>query len=126
MKALVITDGTESIQSIALLIKESLESFSVKICSAQDFQGTDLLAAGVFFIGCEKSSPSSFAFLEEMLNHINLASRKCGIFSSKEKTIKYLHNILKSCEADTFELLTPENSNIKKTDIKKWLKPFLK
>ena len=121
MKALIITDGTKFIQSIANLIKESLVGFKTQICTAEEFQGTDLLPADVFFIGCEDSSPASFAYLEELLTHINLASRKCGVFSIKPKTNKYLLSLLKDCEAETWEPLLAENGEVKKTEIKTWL-----
>jgi len=125
-KALIITDGTESIKSIAKEISAILTGFSVKICPAEKFDGTDLLPAQIFFLGCEKSEPSSFVFLEEMLSHINLASRKCGLFSVKEKTLKYLRGILKDSEADLGEPLVAENGEIKKPALKKWLKGLVK
>ena len=100
MKAIIITDGTESIQSVALLIKETIAGYKTDIYPAQDFAGNELLAADLFFIGCEKASPVSFNFIEQMLSHINLASRKCGIFSVNEKSIKYLLKILKDSEAN--------------------------
>ena len=131
MKALIITDGTESTQSIALIIKESLNGtanakvkIKTTICTAENFQGNELLPADIFFIGCEKSSPSSFKWLEDFLAHINLASRKCGIFSVKAKTINYLKSILKDSEADTGEPLLAET--VKKSDVKKWVKQFIK
>jgi len=128
MKALIITDGTESIQSIALLIKESLAGVKSKgkittgICTAQNLKGNEILPADIFFLGCEEPSPSSFTLLEEILSHINLAPRKCGVFSVKAKTNKYLLSILKDSEADTKEPFLAENGNLKKSDIKKWLK----
>jgi len=122
MKAVIITDGTELIQSTALLIKESLNGYKVNICCAEGFEGTELLPSDVFFIGCESPSPKSFSWLEDLLSHINLASRKCGIFSAKVKSIKYLRTILKSCEADISELEIDENGKVKKSDIKKLFK----
>ncbi|MCL2180042.1 MAG: hypothetical protein FWB83_02855 [Treponema sp.] len=121
MNALIITDGTELIGSIALRIEETLEGYKVKICSADNFAGNDLLPADIFFLGCENPSPSSFAYLEEMLAHINLASRKCGVFSVKEKSIKYLAGILKDSEADCGEPLLFKDGEIKKAALKKWL-----
>jgi len=130
MKALIITDGSESIQSIALLIKESLknENSGIKpvICPASDFKGNELLPAEVFFIGCETPSPSSFSWIEDFFSHINLASRKCGIFSVKTKTVNYLRGILKDSEAGIAEPFLAENGNAKKTDIKKWIKQIIK
>jgi len=125
-KALIITDGTISIQSIAQLIAGALSGFKVKICAASEFDGTDLLPAEVFFIGCENSAPPSFSYLEEMLSHINLASRKCGVFSVKEKPLKYLAKIIKDCEADTGEPLLAPDGKINKTSLNKWLKKTLK
>jgi len=132
MKALIITDGTESIQFIAQIIKESLNGggtnakikIKTTICAAENFQGNELLPTDIFFIGCEKSSPSSFKWLEDFLAHINLASRKCGIFSVKAKSISYLKSILKDSEADIGEPLLAET--VKKADVKKWIKQFIK
>jgi len=130
MKALIITDGTKSIQSIAALIKNSLGSSKTKISDAKDFDGTDLLASEFFFIGCENPSPDSFSFLEEMLSHINLASRKCALFSVKTKTIKYLRDIIKPSEADASEPFVSEsyfdfNSKANEKEVTKWLKSII-
>jgi len=122
--ALIITDGSESIQSVAKLITESMSGYKVKICPAHEFEGVNLLSAGVFFIGCENSRPESFAYLEKLLLHINLASRKCGVFSVKEKTVNYLCKLLKDCDASLGEPLVA--ANIKKSEIKKWIKGILK
>ena len=127
MKALIITDGTDSIQSIALLIKNTLTDCKSVICSAQDFTGTEILPTDIFFIGCENPSPKSFAFLEKMLSHINLAPRKCGVFSVNQKSVKYLQTIIKTCEATAIEpFLTQiglyQTSLVKKADLQKWLK----
>jgi len=122
MKALIITDGTESIETIALLIKETLTGYKTTICPALNFKGNELLGADLFFIGCEKPSPSSFNFLEKMLSHINLAHKKCALFSVNQKAIKYLLGITKDCEADTKEPFLPEGDIINKTIVKKWVK----
>ena len=130
MKALIIYDGSESLQSLALNIKESLNSVSsgikTTICQAKDFKGNELLPADIFFIGCETPSPSSFSWLEDFFSHINLASRKCGIFSVKTKTINYLRALLKDSEVDVAEPLLAENGEVKKSDIKKWVKLITK
>jgi len=127
MKALIITDGTDVIHSIASLIKDNLSGFNTIVLSADKFDGTELLAADFFFIGCENPSPSSFNFLEEMLSHINLASRKCAVFSVKTKTIKYLRGIIKPSEAGAAEPFVSEsffdfNNKANETEITKWLK----
>jgi len=125
-KALIITDGTESINSLAEPIKNALAGFDVKIRKAEKFEGTDLLPADIFFIGCEKPSPSSFSYIEEMLSHINLASRKCGIFSVNQKALKYLGNILKDCEADLGETMLSTDGGYQRSDIDKWVKGIIK
>jgi len=125
-KALIITDGTEEIKAAANNISGALSDFAlsdfdVNICEAGNFKGTDLLPANLFIIGCEKSNPASFAYLKEFLLHINLASRKCGVFSTNEKTLKYLCGLVKDCEADLGEPLSL-NSETNKSALKKWLK----
>ena len=125
-KALIITDGTESINSLAEPIKKALTGFDVKIRNADKFEGTDLLPADIFFIGCEKPSPSSFAYLEEMLSHINLASRKCGIFSVNQNALKYLGDILKDCEAALGETMFSSDGGYQQSEMDKWIKGLLK
>ena len=124
-KALIITDGAEEINAAAKIISGALDDFKVNICEAEKFGGTDLLPADLFIIGCEKPDPASFAYLKEFLLHINLASRKCGVFSTKEKTLKYLCGMVKDCEAALGEPLSVKDE-LKKSDIKKWLKGVLK
>ena len=121
-KALIITDGTESIQFIAHLISDALTGFQVKICNGENFAGTDLLPVDAFFLGCKKPNPSSFDYLEKMLSHINLASRKCGIFSEKEKTLKYLYGIVKDSDADLGSPLRVESKIIPIPPLRKWVK----
>jgi hypothetical protein len=121
-KALIITDGTESIMSIAKTISDELADFSVSICHAEKFDGTDLLSAELFFLGCENSGPSSFAYIEEMLSHINLASRKCGVFSVNEKPLEYLRCILKDSEADFGEPLFITDANNHADNVKAWIR----
>ena len=123
--ALIITDGTEEIKAAAKVISGALEDFSVSICEAEKFSGTNLLPVNLFIIGCEKPKPASFAYLQELLLHINLASRKCGVFSTKESTLKYLRGLVKDCDADLGEPLLV-NGGIKKQAVKKWLKGILK
>jgi len=124
-KALIITDGTERIKAAAKKISGALSDFKVKDCEAEKFNGTDLLAAELFIIGCEKPDPASFAYLKEFLLHINLASRKCGVFSTEEKTLQYLCGMVKDCEAALGEPLSVKDEP-KKSDMKKWLKGVLK
>jgi hypothetical protein len=124
-KALIITDGTESINLLAKAVKKALTGFNVKICNADKFAGTDILPADIFFLGCENPSLSSFAYLEELLSHINLASRKCGVFSTKQKTLKYLCDILKSSEAALGETMISLDGGYQQSDINKWIKGII-
>jgi spermidine synthase len=125
-KALIITDGTESINSLAQPIKTALEGFTVQICDAEKFIGNDILPADIFLLGCENPSPSSFAYLEEMLSHINFASRKCGVFSTNQKSLKYLSDILKDSEAALGETMLSSDGGYQQSDINKWVKGLLK
>jgi len=125
-KALIITDGTESIKETATLIADTLSGFETKICSAEIFEGTDLLPADVFFIGCEKPSPSSFSYLKDMLSHINLASRKCGIFSVCEETIEYLNGILNDSEAALGAPLILTSEKVPLPALENWVEGIIK
>jgi hypothetical protein len=100
---LIVSDGTESASKMAEAIAAALKGNKVTVKKAEDFTGTDLLPADSFFIGCEKPNPPSFSYLAELLRHINLACRTCGVFASaasnSEKAVKYLSGLLKDCEA---------------------------
>jgi hypothetical protein len=117
----IITDAGESLDLIVQSIRNCLQDCAVKICSAQNFAGTDILPAETFFLGCNTPNPASFAYLEDMLSHINLASRKCGIFSANKESLEYLAGILKDCEAELGEpLLITDGTD--KLAVEKWLK----
>jgi hypothetical protein len=124
-KAFIITDGTKPVRSIALLIKESLVDYKVKICPAKRFDGTDLLVADIFFIGSKRAKPKSFANLEEMLAHINLASKKCGIYSLNEKALIYLGGILADSEADLAQPFVFSEDKIEKSAVNKWVNKLI-
>ena len=97
---LIITDGSEKIAEMAAGIAAALKKNKVTLKNASDFKGNDILPAEVFFIGCEKPDPDSFAYLSDLLKHINLAGRPCGVFSpGSEKTVRYLAGLVKDCEA---------------------------
>jgi hypothetical protein len=125
-KALIITDASESIQATAKIISDALTEFNVKTCTAADFAGTDLLPADVFFLGCENPGHESFAYLEDLLLHINLASRKCGIFSTSKNALQYLRGMLKDSEADLGEPLLFTENEEKESIVKNWLNKLFK
>jgi len=125
-KALIVTDAAEQIQSSAKIISDALTEFNVKICTAENFAGTDLLPSEIFFLGCENPGHESFAYLEDLFSHINLASRKCGIFSTNENALQYLRGMLKDSEADLGEPLLFTENEERKSTIENWLSKLLK
>ena len=122
---LIITDGSGEIVHIAAKIREALSetkfcNSKVLVKSALEFKGNDILPVDVFFLGCEKPKPDSFAYLEDLMKHINLANRFCGIFSSgSEKAIKYLSSLVKDSEVSLYPA-TLLGLDISGAHIKKW------
>ena len=97
---LIVTDGSAGAAKMAGEIAAALEGNKVSTKAASDFKGNDILPADAFFLGCEKPRPVAFAYLADVLRHINLAGRSCGVFSSdSEKAVKYLAGLVKDCEA---------------------------
>jgi hypothetical protein len=124
-RVLIITDEGKTVMAAALSMTNELTGYKTVICSGESFAGTDILPTDVFILGCEKPHPASFAYLAEMLAHVNLAGRKCGIFSTNEKAQKYLCNLVKDCDAAVGEpMLIPESAIIK-PDVKEWLQKLL-
>ena len=110
-RVLIVTDGTEPIEKAAKSIAGEITGCSVNILSSESFQGTDLLPADVFFIGCAAPKPASFGYLSQILSHINLAGRRCGVFSNNKDALKYLSDMVASCEAALGKpILIDENS----------------
>ena len=97
---LILTDGSGGTSKMASEIAAALKGNKVAVKAASDFQGTDLLPADVFFLGCEKPKPESFTYVDDLFKHINLAGRRCGIFSpGSEKAAKYLATLVRDSEA---------------------------
>jgi hypothetical protein len=97
---LIVTDGTERAAKMADDIAAALKGGAVTVKAASEFEGTDLLPADMFFVGCEAPGPASFDYLSDLFNHINLAGRSCGIFSPRsEKAAAYLADLLADSEA---------------------------
>ena len=114
---LIITDGSAGIDELAGKIAAALEGSKVTMKAASDFMGNDILPADVFFLGCEKPRPTAFAYLADVLKHINLAGRPCGVFSSgSESAAKYLAGLVKDCEA----VLNPEPLLAGGSGVKSW------
>jgi len=116
---LIITDESVETAKMAAAIKTALKGNKVSVKAVSEFQGNDILPADVFFLGCEKPKPASFTYLSDLLKHINLAGRHCGIFSpGSEKAVKYLACLVKDCEA----ALNPEPLAAPGKKIEKWAK----
>jgi len=116
---LIVIDGTQKVKKTAEDIAVALKGNKVVLKDASVFAGTDLLPADVVFIGCDEPSPPSFRYLDDLFQHINLAGRPLGIFSSgSDKTIQYLTKMVKDSEV----ALYPEPFIIKNSgDIKNWI-----
>jgi hypothetical protein len=121
--ALIVTDGTAAVQDLAREIAAELGDFKVLVKAASGFAGTDILPAGVFFLGCEQPDPPSFAGIAELLRHINLAGRSCGVFSpGSGAAAAYLAGLVTDCEAALGEpFVAAEN----KAGLKNWVKSIL-
>ena len=116
---LIVTDGSPETVKIAAGIETALKGNSVSVKTASDFKGNDILPADAFFLGCEKPNPDSFAYLADVLKHINLAGRSCGVFSpGSEKAAKYLTGLVKDCEAS----FNPESLTDSGAGLAKWAK----
>ena len=114
---LILTDGSEETDKMAAGIAEALKGNKVVIKNACEFQGNDILPAEAFFLGCEKPQPESFAYIADLLKHINLAGRPCGVFSpGSEKASKYLAGLVHDCEA----ALNPVALTGSEKAVKKW------
>jgi len=126
-KIAIITDGAAPTQKAAENIAAVIGAcpgYEAAVIQAQSFSGTDLLSAHALFLGCEEPRPSSFASIETLLKHINLAGRSCGIFSSSAKTLEYLSALIRDSEiADRpFEV---KNDAANPDKLKKWVQDVL-
>lgn len=118
--AIIVTDGTESMQKTAAAISQELKNFKLVCVAAKDFKGTDLLAASICFFGAENPNPPSFSYLFKMLQHINLARRPCGIFSNSKNAAQYLQKMVSSAE-----LALHADPYMGEGDIKEWVKKVI-
>jgi hypothetical protein len=122
---LVVTDGTSQTHALAEQIGAELPSCQVVIRRASEFAGTDILPADAFFLGCEAPEPPSFAYLSELLRHISLAGRSCGVFSPEsDRAAKYLAGLVKDCEVRLAEPYVARDRT--GADLKKWIKGVVK
>jgi len=128
-KVLIVTDGDAATREIAgcvasVIVPPSFVSRSVSIVDADAFRGTDILPSCAFFLGCAVPSPPSFAFMETLLDRINLAGRPCGIFSPRADALDYLAGILRSSEALVGKPLLA-NGKPDLADMHEWVKSII-
>jgi adenine phosphoribosyltransferase len=97
---LIVTDGIDATQKMAARIAKALKGARAVSITALDFAGTDMLAAEAYFFGCAEPNPASFAYLRDILKHINLAGRPCGVFSPvSDQAIDFLTAMVRDSEA---------------------------
>ena len=120
--AIIVIDGAETILKAAEKLSAALKKYQTVICKAESFTGTDLLPAHAFFIGCETPEPASFAYLYEMLQHINLSGRPCGVFSTDKKALKYLSKMIEASGANAGEALLIDDPATMPSAVKNWVK----
>lgn len=101
-RVLIVIDDTGPTAVIAEAIVAALAELAVRdvaLVAAADFSGTDVLPAGLCFFGCAAPHPPSFAPLAEVLGHINLAGRRCGLFSpGSGEAVAYLAGMVRDSE----------------------------
>ncbi|GHV74997.1 hypothetical protein AGMMS49940_22990 [Spirochaetia bacterium] len=92
--ALILTDNADSTKDLAGRLAAEMRGVTVRVLAASDFTGKDILPADYCFFGCEQPHPPEFAYLEELLAHINLAGRPCGVFSpDSAEALRYLTDL---------------------------------
>ncbi|GMO52912.1 MAG: hypothetical protein Ta2G_10870 [Termitinemataceae bacterium] len=123
-KILIIIDEDDATRKVALAIVSEFFGDDIRIVEAGDFEGTEILDPQLLFIGCADDKPASFEYLEKVMAHINLAGRKCALFSpSSDEAISYLTDLIRDCEIR--QIAKPLNSwNI--IDYKTWVKDIKK
>ncbi|MDR0403414.1 MAG: hypothetical protein LBH35_07505 [Treponema sp.] len=115
---LIVVDGAESMLKMAASIAAALKDFSVVTLTAGEFSGTQILPADICFFGVEAPNPLSFAYLNTMLRHINLAGRPCGVFSCSESGAEYLRDMVHDSELALHPVVLMEG----KGDVEEWAK----
>jgi len=125
-KMLIISDdgaitGGVAKNIAAVLGTAPFADWSAAVISAKNFSPTMLLSANAFLLGCEKPNIPEFADIKELFQHINLAGRPCGVFSTQLNAVKYLSGLVRDSEAVLGEPLVVENGAVDRRKLKKWL-----
>ena len=122
---LIVIDGADTVKKASDAISAALEEYHVVVRPAESFVGTDLLPAHAFFLGCGMPKPASFAYIAEMLSHINLSGRPCGVFSQNKAALNYLSNLVKDSGAAKGKPLLIKDEAADSILIKKWVREIL-
>ena len=127
-KILIITDDAAPIRKLAEAIAAVMggQGYSVTVIPAESFSGSELLPAYAFFLGCEAPEPSSFLYLETLLQHINLAGRPCGIFSTDAKAVKYLSSLVYDSEPAVGKPFLAKDGAADGDQLQSWVQDILK
>jgi hypothetical protein len=123
---LIILDNGDDTRRVtehitATLGKAPFADWSAVVSSVKGFSPTLLLSAHAFLIGCEKPELPEFSDIKELLKHINLAGRPCGVFSTQANAIKYLSGLVRDSEAALGSPLIVENGAVDRRKLHKWL-----
>ena len=129
-KALIITDDSETTANLAEIItriinKNKINGYSASIIKTEEFKGNDILPVQAFFLGCGEPQPYSFTYIEDLLAHINLSGRRCGVFSANSKAVKYLSGIIGTCEAVSGEPFWAKDGKTDLEELEKWINGIL-
>ncbi|GHV30608.1 hypothetical protein AGMMS4952_17890 [Spirochaetia bacterium] len=124
--AFILTDNAVSTQDLAARLAAEMRGVTVRVLTASNFTGRDILPADYCFFGCEQPHPPEFAYLEELLQHINLVGRPCGVFSpDSAEALRYLANLTGPSEL----AMSPEpllGRMSASPDLKQWVAGILK
>jgi len=125
-KMLIILDNGADTRKVtehiaAALSTAPFENWSAVVSSVKDFSPTLLLSANAFLLGCEKPNLPEFTDIKELLKHINLAGRPCGVFSTQANAVKYLSGLVRDSEAALGSPFIVENGAIDGRKLKKWV-----
>jgi hypothetical protein len=123
-RVLIVTDGAAPVLELADRIAKLMTEELVVVKTAPDFTGADILPADICLFGCETPHPVSFSHLEELLLHINLVGRPCGLFSpASTGAVTYLSGIVRDSELSVRE---PPLTAPSPEDVKRWVKSLVK
>jgi hypothetical protein len=125
----IIIDDTERMRelagAIAAIIGEN-SGCQAAVFTADAFSGSDLLPADAFFLGCTDPNPPSFAYIETLFGHINLAGRPCGIFAANARCAQYLSALVRDSEPALGKPFLAKDGAVDTPKLRRWIHGILK